>query len=173
MIPRIHENLPKELNECVKCHFVLPLSEFGECIAKKNGLQSWCRKCISALPITDARRAKIRARYKLNPELTLKRIKRWQKKNPENYGPKHERKRTIARHGIDEADYEKLLQNQNYKCAICGIPQLELTYPLHIDHCHITGKVRGLLCRKCNYGVGYFGDNIAILENAIKYLGMA
>ena len=50
-------------------------------------------------------------------------------------------------------------------CAICGI-----TERLHIDHCHNSGDVRGLLCSNCNLGIGNLKDNIKILKNAILYL---
>lgn len=63
-------------------------------------------------------------------------------------------------------DYDALYNKQQGKCAICGNPE-EL---LHIDHNHITGEVRGLLCLKCNRGIGFLNDDIKILEQALAYL---
>ena len=54
------------------------------------------------------------------------------------------------------------------KCFICGLDKDRRN--LCVDHCHTTGKVRGLLCDNCNVGLGRFKDNITLLEKAIKYL---
>lgn len=67
---------------------------------------------------------------------------------------------------VDE--YNEMLRIQNDRCAICGKKMLGRF--CHIDHCHKTGKVRGLLCHHCNAGIGNLFDDIAILEKAIKYL---
>jgi hypothetical protein len=65
--------------------------------------------------------------------------------------------------------YKKMLQDQNCSCAICK--RTEPTgYGWHVDHCHKTLKVRGLLCSKCNQGLGLFEDNLINLQEAIKYL---
>lgn len=74
------------------------------------------------------------------------------------------------RYGITIADYNRMFEEQEGKCLICTKHQSELTKALNIDHCHTTGKVRGLLCNTCNRSLGAFYDNIEILENAIKYL---
>jgi len=63
---------------------------------------------------------------------------------------------------------------QNGKCAICKKPETRKTgnkiRELSIDHCHKTGKVRGLLCDSCNNGLGRFKDSVKLLESALKYL---
>jgi hypothetical protein len=63
-----------------------------------------------------------------------------------------------------------MLQEQDYKCAICGNEDEVEGRRLAIDHCHDTGHVRGLLCGKCNRGLGLFYDDEELLQNAIKYL---
>lgn len=73
-------------------------------------------------------------------------------------------------YGITPEDYYTLFVNQNGQCNICGIHQAELKNRLDTDHCHITGKVRGLLCHKCNKALGLFKDSSEILEKASKYL---
>lgn len=76
--------------------------------------------------------------------------------------------------GIEE--YNKLREAQDNKCAICNQENTmtrngsEEFRQLSIDHCHASGKFRGLLCGHCNSGLGYFKDSIEILEAAIKYL---
>jgi len=67
-------------------------------------------------------------------------------------------------------DYEQMLIKQGGCCAICNISPLQLTKALAVDHCHITLKIRGLLCVNCNHALGKFKDDINILTNAIKYL---
>jgi len=75
-------------------------------------------------------------------------------------------------YGITLAQYDDMLEQQDYKCAICGNEDEVEGRKLAVDHCHTTGKVRGLLCGKCNRGLGLFYDNKALLEKAIKYLGV-
>lgn len=70
-------------------------------------------------------------------------------------------------YGITKADYDKLLDIQLGLCAICGEEKEET---LSVDHCHTTKKIRGLLCRKCNTGLGCYNDDIALINKAIKYL---
>ena len=67
-------------------------------------------------------------------------------------------------------EYETLLQDQNSTCAICGITAEEIGKRLIVDHNHETLKVRGLLCWRCNSGLGFFKDNQAHLAMAIEYL---
>jgi len=62
-------------------------------------------------------------------------------------------------------------QAQGGVCAICGKPEATArTKRLCVDHCHETGKVRGLLCSHCNRAIGLLGDSCAILASAITYL---
>lgn len=51
------------------------------------------------------------------------------------------------------------------KCDIC-----EAVEPLVVDHCHSSGKVRGMLCQHCNRGLGHFRDNTKVMAQAIKYI---
>ena len=72
------------------------------------------------------------------------------------------------RYGLSRADYDALLKRQGGVCAICGKPS-EKT--LCVDHCHATGTIRGLLCRKCNLGLGCLTDDPTALIAALVYLG--
>ena len=72
--------------------------------------------------------------------------------------------------GLRQVDYDNLYHEQHGKCAICGTHQSELSSSLHVDHDHINGKIRGLLCINCNLALGNFKDNIENLINAIVYL---
>ena len=75
-------------------------------------------------------------------------------------------------YGITLHDYNYMLYKQNNSCAICGLQNKE-RYGLHVDHCHHTGKIRGLLCSNCNSGIGNLRDNITLLYKAIEYLEKA
>ena len=65
--------------------------------------------------------------------------------------------------------YEEMLCQQNNCCKIC-VKSTEIVGTLHVDHCHSTGKVRGLLCNNCNNGIGKLADSILLLQKAINYL---
>lgn len=72
-------------------------------------------------------------------------------------------------------DYNKMLEEQNHSCKICGsegflIGKNNHTKMLAVDHCHHSGKVRGLLCHNCNRALGLMKDSMSILENAMRYL---
>ena len=73
-------------------------------------------------------------------------------------------------YGITPADYDAMLTAQDFKCAIC-LTSTPGGNGFHVDHCHTTGTVRGLLCVNCNTGLGNFRDNRAALARAIDYLG--
>ena len=74
-------------------------------------------------------------------------------------------------------EYQQIYADQNGKCKICGDIGFAITRNQRqlvvIDHCHSTGKVRGLLCHNCNRALGLFQDKISNLENAIRYLESA
>ena len=71
------------------------------------------------------------------------------------------------RYGITEETYEKMLKDQDHCCAICKEkPKKHLA----VDHCHETGKIRGLLCMNCNKGLGMFKDDENRMNKAIQYL---
>lgn len=74
----------------------------------------------------------------------------------------------VKKFGINVNQYNLMLQEQDYVCYICM--QKDEKGDLAVDHCHATGKVRGLLCRNCNNGLGRFFDNVEFLGRAIEYL---
>lgn len=79
-------------------------------------------------------------------------------------------------YGMIPGDYGRLLAEQNGVCAICGKDEPDshgrtgTKFRLSVDHCHATGRVRGLLCNRCNRAIGLLGDNVELLERAIRYL---
>lgn len=80
----------------------------------------------------------------------------------------------IRTYGITAEDYYAMLAAQDNKCALCGSEEVNNSRvssgKLFIDHCHNTGKVRGLLCSKCNHAIGLLNDDVDLLHKAITYL---
>jgi len=82
-----------------------------------------------------------------------------------------------SRYKLTRKQRDKILEDQGGVCAICNV---QLTYEkaepnkkgdvVCVDHCHTTGEIRGILCRKCNVGIGKFDDNPDLLVEAAKYL---
>jgi len=87
------------------------------------------------------------------------------------YSLEYKRDRYLEKqYGISLDDFNFKLEEQNFCCAICNRHQSEFKKNLNVDHCHTTGKIRGLLCGKCNKGLGQLFDNISNINNAIQYL---
>jgi glycerol-3-phosphate dehydrogenase len=75
----------------------------------------------------------------------------------------------LKNYGIDSKKYEEILETQKGLCDICQNKNKN-EHNLAVDHCMYTGKVRGLLCRRCNSGLGYFKHNVNIMKKVIEYL---
>jgi hypothetical protein len=73
-------------------------------------------------------------------------------------------------YGISYDQLLELYKKCNNRCSICGIEEKDIKGKLHVDHCHDTGKIRGLLCKNCNVALGHFKDNVDLLKKAINYL---
>lgn len=97
-------------------------------------------------------------------------LKEHRKTYPVNWKETHLK----AKFGISLDDYIKLAVEQDGKCAICKQPETQLRggklKMLAVDHCHTSGKIRGLLCVACNQAIGKLRDDTIILESAIGYL---
>lgn len=72
------------------------------------------------------------------------------------------------RYGITLRDYQRMLENQSGSCALCF--RKPKRRKLHVDHCHRTGRIRGLLCSRCNQALGALGDTAVDVLRAVKYL---
>lgn len=88
--------------------------------------------------------------------------------------PEYRRTRREAfnfyKYGITQAELDALIEKQGGRCAICGGPPNGAGKRLHIDHCHQTGRVRGLLCSKCNTMIGLADNDPCRLRDAADYL---
>lgn len=93
------------------------------------------------------------------------------RKDPRPDAQVRERARTLHRYGLTQADWDALVTAQGDRCAIC---QTERPggrgERWHVDHDHMTGRVRGLLCHRCNMGVGFFLDDPEIMKAAARYV---
>lgn len=78
--------------------------------------------------------------------------------------------RLLKKYGITTEQRDALLAAQNFRCAVCATDTPGGRGTWHVDHCHTSGRVRGLLCCQCNRGLGQFKDNPALLLNAANYL---
>lgn len=119
---------------------------------------------IARAKVRNAQRRDKRKAYKKTPKGRLAenryRNKRYQTDSEKS-------KRLFLRYGITLEEYKQILEAQDNGCCLCGRRD---TKPLHVDHDHKTGKVRGLLCSSCNMGLGLFGDDSNLLQKAINYL---
>ncbi len=82
----------------------------------------------------------------------------------------------LRKYGLTIEQYNTLDQRQKHLCAICGKPEKDKFWRtkkimrLAVDHCHLTGRIRGLLCHQCNTGIGKLYHSVEILQAAIDYL---
>jgi hypothetical protein len=128
---------------CPICGELKERSEYYKWKSRQDGLAAYCIPCFR------------------------ERNKKWKKENPEKY-----KSATIAtsrkiKYGISREDYAQMLVDQNNQCAIC---KKQIGWEAAVDHCHNTDKIRGLLCRNCNLGLGGFKDNIETIRKAISYV---
>lgn len=139
---------------CCRCKAEKPLTEFWPRHTRGGAPASKCKDCSR-----DAQRE-------------------WRKRQPDYDKRRYQavkvetRERHLVRkYGVSLADYDAMLEAQGGKCAICHTtPNTQRYGVFHVDHCHATGKVRGLLCRGCNNVLGVVGDDPAALQRAIEYL---
>jgi hypothetical protein len=155
--------------KCRRCKEVKPLAEFNRQQRTPDGLNYYCRQCQSewnrkwAAELSEEKRE---ARKKYNQE--------WRDSHRDRLRAKQPRNQRKSNYGLDDTIYQQMLRDQNGRCAICG--ELETTelrgkvWSLSVDHDHVTGQIRGLLCRRCNSMLGHVQDNPSLLEKAIAYL---
>lgn len=85
--------------------------------------------------------------------------------------PFSQKHRTLmAKYGISEEDYNFMLAFQNNACGICRTPQSELKRAMSVDHCHKTGRIRGLLCSSCNTSIGLLKDSRELMHRASRWV---
>lgn len=135
---------------CSLCKKRKPIEKFYNFRNSKDGKQCRCKVCDG---IT---RSKYQHKYKDR----LSRLSR--------------NRNLKARFGITLQEYDEILKSQKGRCAICSSKAPKTTSnnvrSFSVDHDHKTGKIRGLLCSKCNRGLGMFNDSLTLLNKAVRYL---
>ena len=129
-----------ELLTCSTCKLDKPKNKFYKNRSRSRGYGYQCKTCKGALD---------------------KKI--YSKEKQKSY--KH-----LKRYGINKDGYNTMFEKQQGCCAICNTHQSNLKRSLAVDHCHETGKIRGLLCTNCNIGLGNFKDSLVNLNMAVFYL---
>jgi len=127
---------------CSKCKESKPLSDFTKDKNGKSGVHHYCKVCLRS------------------------------NKNKGYSYHKSRARRLIATYNITESELALMYESQNGKCKICGEPKefISKRKGLVVDHNHITGEIRGLLCYSCNTFIGNAQDNVDVLKSAIIYL---
>ena len=137
---------------CRKCGARKPLSDFHKNRSERaDGLQPWCKACSTATSYSYRHSEKGRVRVMLSRF-----------------------NNALKKYSLSEIEYNHMLAAQDYVCAICARPERHVvrgaTKRLAVDHCHRTGKVRGLLCAHCNQAIGRLDDNPELIREAAEYV---
>jgi hypothetical protein len=130
---------------CAKCKDKKDISLFPKNKNNKDGYHHYCKKCKN----NDSKK-----RYATNFEY---------RENLKNNA-------ILRKYNITKHDFLNKIKSQDYKCEICEIKICDENNNIRIDHNHITGNVRGILCPKCNLMLGLVNDDITILKNIIDYI---
>lgn len=128
---------------CSKCKKKKEVSAFGVKNYNKDGLNHYCKKCENE-----------RSKIKYSDPDQREKAKYRQIKN--NYG-------------LTKEQYLQMLVTQHNQCKICEAKLLN-DKNTHIDHCHKTGKIRGVLCKSCNHLLGNLKDDLTLINKIIQYL---
>lgn len=139
---------------CPRCGNSKPIGEFGR---RSNGNpKGYCRDC-------EARYQRQYAESTTGRESRGRASSKWSAKNHAYF--------LNYRYGITAEQYDTMLAHQGGVCAICGASEPGGKARVwHVDHCHTSNRVRGLLCGPCNRGLGQFRDDIDRLKTAVRYL---
>lgn len=157
------------LKRCGKCEEWKSFCEFGKSSRSKDGLRNTCRGCRKKYNQTHrVEKAEYNKEYRQVHRIKLI-------KQQKEYRQTEEGKIACCRRdlkksfGITLEDFDKMAENQNGVCAICGNININ-GHRLCVDHNHETGKIRALLCDHCNHLLGCAKENVTVLQSAINYL---
>lgn len=161
---------------CRRCSETKPASDFSKGDGA-DGLASWCKPCAAEHARAWYRANKGRARetkrryYEANRERVNERQREYKASRPRQY-----KAYRLKSFGLTIDDFERMLAEQDGVCAGCLHPPTgedRQNAVLHVDHCHETGRVRGLLCGRCNTGLGLLRDDPETLHRLAAYVAKA
>jgi hypothetical protein len=152
-------DLSSGFKTCPRCKIEKALNEFHKSRTSYHGITVYCKQCSF-----EKHRAFIQKPGQ--KKRAAERSREWRAKNPERQRD-HELK---SAYGLPHGTYERMLEAQDSSCAICKTKEPGGRGCFHLDHCHSTGTVRGLLCHHCNIGIGHLGHDPERLQSAIRYL---
>lgn len=118
---------------------------------------------------TERKRQQYRDKYKRNREWKLNYQRNYRANRPEQVRATDKNKRLKKEYGITLKQFGEMVASQGFKCPICK-GELAADSKAHVDHCHVSGAVRGVLCGLCNVGLGSFRDSPEALLAAVEYL---
>jgi hypothetical protein len=150
----------KVSKKCYVCCEDKSLDDFHLHSKSADGHQYRCKECAKQLA---------REWYRANKERSAKKVLAWQAANPEIVRETKRRHKVRTAYGLGWDEYLALVNERGDNCWICGKQEANRSY-LSVDHCHETGKVRGLLCDRCNNGIARFKDDPKRIREAISYL---
>ena len=156
---------------CPACGVIHPINLFGKDKRRKDGVYPRCKPCRreSDKRYREANKESIskymREYYAENGDTQILKRKAYYEENRERIRSREYEKK----YGLTRNQVAQKLDDQDFKCLICSGTLLGVA-EAKVDHCHTTGKVRGLLCNTCNLGLGLFKDSEENLANAIQYL---
>lgn len=162
--------------QCKRCGTVEKYVADHRCVfcAIKTGTKKLNNPTIMSPYRTKEKRKQSLKNWRLkNPEKVALQNLRRREKNKEWYQHNKDKCRDswlVKKYGMTLNEYITMLKKQKFKCKICGTKQCSTGKQLAVDHCHITQKIRGLLCFQCNSAIGQLKHNIVLLEKAIEYL---
>lgn len=157
---------------CTRCGEWKVFGEFHKDASFRDGHRPDCRACTNARnkewydANREAQLERKRAYNKANKDRLAAAKRDWYKRNRAQHAAYNRAKK----YGITPEEYDALVAAAGGRCEICGRSQEDDGRDLNVDHDHETGKVRGLLCKRCNLALGYLGDDPALAARAADYL---
>lgn len=173
---------------CPKCGQTKTEDNFSLSSNRPNGHSCYCRDCDKIRNSVPIRLQQKKEYYQKNREILKKKRQEYyqknrdgileqqnfQYKNSQDFRQQKKKSHVKRRFGLTLEEYEKVYKKffvlQNGCCGICNKHQSELSKPLVLDHCHKTGKFRGLLCFACNVSIGGLQDDAELCLKAYNYL---
>src|SRR5690349_17201310 len=117
-------------------------------------------------------RKQMKVAYERDPEKFRERARQWRAAHPGYYADRDASRRLVRRYGITLEQKQQMMEQQGNVCLLCERPFPSVRKAC-VDHCHTTGRIRGILCISCNHSIGNLGDSYETLTRVLAYLAYA